>query len=258
MIKLVIFDWAGTTVDFGSMAPVNAIEQLFNEYEIPVTDEEIRKPMGTEKREHLSTMLGFDRIRDAWVEKFTSAPSEEDVDKMYARFKEILIEGIPDNSHVKPGTVETVAQLRERGIKIGTTTGYNREMAQLAANTAKAEGFDPDFTATVTDTNNIGRPFPYMIFKNMEALNVLSVKEVVKVGDTLTDIEEGINAGAIAIGLIEGSSQLGLKESELNALSAEAKDARFAEVREAYKQVGAHYVVDTMSDLIEIIDNLNK
>ena len=73
-IKAVIFDWAGTTVDYGCMAPVQAFVEVFKQYGIEPTMEEVRKPMGMLKIDHIRTMLQMERICGLWVEKYGKEP----------------------------------------------------------------------------------------------------------------------------------------------------------------------------------------
>lgn len=144
------------------------------------------------------------------------------------------------------------------GIKIGSTTGYNQQMANLVNDAAKEQGLVVDALVNVSDTNDIGRPYPYMIFKCMEELEIVSVDQVMKVGDTTVDIEEGINAGIYSVGLIEGSSQLGLDEDEVKALSASEKEERYPQVKEAYEKAGAHEVVTSLADIADLVERLNQ
>lgn len=67
--KAVIFDWAGTTVDYGCFAPVQAFVEVFCHFGIEPTMEEVRKPMGMLKRDHIRTMLQMKRIFGLWKEK---------------------------------------------------------------------------------------------------------------------------------------------------------------------------------------------
>lgn len=62
-IKVIIFDWAGTTVDYGCFAPVRAFMEVFKEYGIEPTMEEVREPMGMLKIDHIRTMLNMPRIK---------------------------------------------------------------------------------------------------------------------------------------------------------------------------------------------------
>ena len=66
-IEAVIFDWAGTTVDFGCFAPVQAFIQAFQEFGITPMVEEVRKPMGMLKRDHIKTMMNMERIHQEWI-----------------------------------------------------------------------------------------------------------------------------------------------------------------------------------------------
>ena len=61
-IEAVIFDWAGTTVDFGSTAPVQAFIEAFGKFGIAPTLEEVREPMGMPKWDHIHKMMQMDRI----------------------------------------------------------------------------------------------------------------------------------------------------------------------------------------------------
>src|SRR5690625_426637 len=96
--------------------------------------------------------------------------------------------------------METVDKLRERNIKIGSTTGYTRKMMDVAEEHAKHKGYTPDFLVCADEVKR-GRPFPYMVFQNMIQLEVFPPAQVVKVGDTTSDIKEGKNAGVWSIGV---------------------------------------------------------
>ena len=102
MIEAVILDWAGTTVDFGSMAPVEAFRESFAQYGIEVTNEEIRKPMGMLKIDHIRTMLNMPRIYDVFCEVYGRAFEEADVQAIYASFHGHLMQAISAHTKVKP------------------------------------------------------------------------------------------------------------------------------------------------------------
>ena len=84
--QLVIFDWAGTTVDYGCFAPVNAFALAFQKFGVTPTVEEIRAPMGMLKRDHIRTMLAMPAIRQQWEEK-QGAFDEAAVEKFTASLK---------------------------------------------------------------------------------------------------------------------------------------------------------------------------
>ena len=84
-IEAVIFDWAGTTVDYGCFAPVQVFVEVFRHVGIEPTMEEVREPMGMLKRDHIKTMLHMERIHKLWLEKYEREFTEEDIDSMYIR-----------------------------------------------------------------------------------------------------------------------------------------------------------------------------
>ena len=188
MIQAVIFDWAGTTVDYGCFAPVQAFQEAFAHHGVPVTLEETRKPMGMLKRDHIRTMLRMERIARAWEETHGRPAGEEDVEAVYALFEPKLFSILDRFSTPKPFAVETAAALREMGLKIGSTTGYTDSMMHIVAPKAARLGYAPDFWISPDGVGGRGRPYPYMIFANMQALGLTAVGNVVKVGDTISDI----------------------------------------------------------------------
>ena len=225
----IIFDWAGTTVDYGCFAPVKAFIEAFEHYGITPTLEEVRKPMGMLKIDHVRTMLSMERISRLWEEKQGKKWTEEDVRKVY-ELSESKILGIVENyGEPKPYVVETVEKLRKMGLKIGSTTGY-------------------------TSTNKKGRPYPYMIFRNMEKLELKDVSRVMKVGDTVSDILEGKNAGLVTVGVLEGSSVMGLTREEYEALTEEEREAADKKAEKTYLDAGADYVVRDVRGILDLLE----
>lgn len=147
-------------------------------------------------------------------------------------------------------------ELRNAGIQIGSTTGYNDKMMAIVAPAAKEAGYEPDFMITPDSTEGKGRPYPYMMFRNMEALGVASVAEVAKVGDTVSDIKEGKNAGAFTIGVIEGSSELAMTQEEFEALSEAEREEACANVAETFRNAGADAIIRNFSELPALIRQL--
>ncbi|MGL4403020.1 MAG: phosphonoacetaldehyde hydrolase, partial [Fusobacteriaceae bacterium] len=202
-IEGVIFDWAGTTVDYGCFAPLEVFLKVFNEAGIEITLEEARKPMGILKVEHTRALLEMDRIKGLWQEKYGREYQEEDLRRLYSRFEEILFENLENFSTPIPGVLKLMERLRKKGIKIGSTTGYTKEMLDIVAENAEKQGYKPDFRITATEVP-AGRPYPYMIYKNMIELELPDRKAVIKIGDTISDIKEGKGAGVWAVGILKG------------------------------------------------------
>ncbi len=251
--KAVIFDWAGTTVDYGCFAPVQAFVEVFRHFGIEPTMEEVREPMGMLKRDHIRTMLQMERISSLWEEKYGKQWTEEDVDKLYSIFEEKLLSILDGFADVKPYVLETIEELRKREIKIGSTTGYTDKMMEIVVPKAKENGYEPDAWFSPNAVGEFGRPYPYMIFKNMQTLGIMSVEQVMKVGDTISDIKEGKNAGVYTVGVIEGSSEIGLSQKEYETLEEAEKEKLVNQVREKFFQAGADAVILNMKELLELL-----
>lgn len=256
--EAVIFDWAGTTVDFGCFAPVQAFISAFERFGITPTVDEVRKPMGMLKRDHIKTMMNMDRIHNEWKKVHGREFTEEDVDKVYQYSEEVIMELLYNFADVKPYVIETVQKLRDMGMKIGSTTGYTDEMMEIVVPKAKENGYSPDFWCSPNSVGNMGRPYPYMIFKNLQELKVTSVNKAVKVGDTVADIKEGLAAGMLSVGIIEGSSIMGLSEPEYNALSDVEKEKACEAVKEVYRRCNADYIIRNISELPDLLEGLSK
>ena len=252
-IEAVIFDWAGTTVDFGSFAPVRAFISAFEKFEITPTVEEVRKPMGMLKKEHIRTMMNMERIHNEWIHIWDRDFTEEDIEQIYECSERGIMDILEAYTDIKPYVLETIKELREEGIKIGSTTGYTDEMMAVVASKAREQGYEPDYWCSPNAVDNLGRPYPYMIFRNMQELKVTSVHNVVKIGDTVADIKEALAAGVTAIGVIEGSSIMALSQAEYEALSDEEKDAQCQRVQAVYKACGADYVIRNLSELPQLL-----
>lgn len=251
--EAVIFDWAGTTVDYGCFAPVQVFTEVFKNAGVEPTMEEVREPMGMLKWAHIRTMLEMPRIKEAWKELYGREPEDADADKMYESYEPSLLGILDQYSAPKPYVLETVKALRDKGIKIGSTTGYTDVMMQVVVPKAKELGYEPDCWFSPDSTGGMGRPYPYMIFRNMEELNVSSVDKVIKVGDTISDIREGKNAGVFTIGILEGSSLVGLSQAEYESLPEEEKEKVLKEAEEKYKEAGADAVVRDIRGILEYI-----
>jgi len=257
-IEGIIFDWAGTAVDFGCFAPVNVFIDIFKNVGIEVTMEEARAPMGMLKIDHIRAMLSMPRISALWEEEFGRTFNEQDVEKLYAEFEPALLSSLKEYTDPIPGVVKTVETLRNQGLKIGSTTGYTQSMMDVVVPHARNKGYSPDFYITPDGTNSFGRPYPYMIYRNMEELKLSASWKVVKVGDTISDIKEGVNAGVWSVGVIMGSSEMGLSFDEFNALTNEEKASIISKTEKSFIQNGANFTIQSISELPHLVEKINS
>ncbi|MED0675922.1 MULTISPECIES: phosphonoacetaldehyde hydrolase [Aneurinibacillus] len=257
MIQAVIFDWAGTMIDYGCFAPLAAFMEAFKHKGVEITVEEAREPMGLLKREHIAAICAMERVAGAWEEKHGKRPDHADIDELYADFEARLFSVLANHAKPVPGAVQLVNRLREQGMKIGSTTGYTTDMMHVIVPKAKKHGYEPD-TLVTPDEVPAGRPFPWMCYTNAMRLGVYPMWRIVKVGDTLSDIQEGRNAGAWTVGVIKGSSELGMTEEEVHACDTDVLSRKMTDVRDRFLHAGAHFVIETIGELEEVIAEINE
>lgn len=254
-IEAVLLDWAGTTMDFGCMAPAVVFVEVFKRQQVPITMEEARAPMGAHKRVHIQRISELDTVRKRWQEAHGRAPNDDDVSAMFAEFVPLQLECLSNYSTLIPGTLEAIAALRKRGIKIGSTSGYLTEMMKINQADAKRQGYEPDVTVCASDVP-AGRPYPYMCLQNVIKLGVSTVQACVKIDDTVPGVEEGLNAGMWTIGLAVSGNEVGMLLDEWQALPAVEQKAKRQRATLRMQQCGAHYTVDTIADIMPCIDDI--
>jgi phosphonoacetaldehyde hydrolase len=252
-VKAVILDWAGTTVDHGSLAPVRVLQEVFAKRGVPISEEEARHDMGVLKIDHIRKILFGKDVATRWNKAVGHDPTEADVDSLFANFVPLQLECLVKYSTVIDGVAETVARLRERGIKIGSTTGYTRAMLEMILHPAAAQGYAPDCAITPDDVG-AGRPYPWMIFANAIRMQVEPLEAIVKIGDTPVDIEEGLRAGVWTVGVARTGNMVGLSAEDFGALAPTEKATRLENARTALSAAGAHEVINAVSDCEAAID----
>jgi phosphonoacetaldehyde hydrolase len=254
-VEAVLLDWAGTTMDFGCVAPAVVFVEVFKRERVPITMEEARVPMGAHKRVHIQRITELDAVRRRWQEVHGRLPADDDVERMFRAFVPLQLECLSTYSALIPGTLEVVAELRRRGIRIGSTTGYTTEMMAINLGDAKRQGYEPDSTVCASDVP-AGRPAPYMCLQNAINLRVTTVEACIKVDDTVPGVEEGLNAGMWTVGLAVSGNEVGLTLAEWQALPAAEQALRRERAHRRMAQAGAHHVVDTIADLIPCVDDI--
>ena len=256
-IEMVVFDWAGTTVDYGCFAPVKVFIEVFKESGINVTLEEARAPMGLLKIDHIKAMLSGERVSKLWNEKFGRPWNSNDVNNLYHSFEKKLFTILADYTTPVPNCVETIKELRDMGLKIGSTTGYTKAMMDIVVPGAKEKGYSPDYYITPNSVP-AGRPNPYMIYQNMINLSVADTDCVIKVGDTISDIKEGRNAKVWTVGILKGSSELGLTEEEVKNMDGNELNLKLEQVTKKMLEAGAHIVIEDISKVPMVVEIINK
>lgn len=256
-IECILMDWAGTAVDYGCFAPVASFMSAFAEKGLAIDVAQTRKPMGLPKIQHIRELLTMPEVNKQFTERYQRAWTEEDVVELNHLFEKYLFASLTEYTDPIPGVIATLEKLRADGLKIGSTTGYTSEMMGVVLPAALSKGYRVDYCATPNQLP-AGRPAPYMIFENLTKLAVPCLDTVVKVGDTIADIQEGVNAKVWSVGIILGSNEMGLTEAEVKAMPAAELESRMNEVRQRMLAAGASYVIRSIEELPALIETINS
>ncbi len=247
-IEAIVFDWAGTMVDFGCRAPVRALQSVLAAHHIDASEAEVRADMGKAKHAHLAALLDIPRLASQWRAATGRDVAPGDIDMLHDEVGPLMIAAAAECAELIPGALYTLAWARGRAIKIGSNTGYTREMMNAIVPAAAAQGYVPDMIVCSGETAE-GRPAPLMLWKIMAELGVWPASACVKVDDAPVGIAEARNAGTWAVGVAASGNGVGLDAAGLAALPPAIREARVGEARAALLAAGAHLVIDSVADL---------
>ena len=256
-LKAVILDWAGTTMHYGCFAPAVVFMEVYRRQGVDITIDQAREPMGAHKKVHIRLVSQIEAVAQKWEQVHGRRPAEEDIDAMFSDFVPLQLACLAQYADLIPGTVETVGEFRRRGLQIGSTTGYTEDMMKILLQEAAQRGYVPDSSVCATQVP-AGRPHPWMCLQNAMNLQIYPMEAFVKIGDTLPDIAEGLNAGMWTIGLAKTGNEMGLTEEQVAALPAGVQQAKLARACQRMRQAGAHYVVDGIADVLPLLDDINS
>jgi len=250
--KAVVFDWAGTMVDFGSFAPMGAFVEAFKQFGITATIAQARTPMGALKWDHIQAMLTMPEIADQWRATHGAPPVKDDVDRIYNVFVPMNEEVVADYAELVPGAKDTVDTLRAMGLKIGSTTGYTRSIMERVLPIARQQGYAPD-NLVCSDDLPEGRPGPLGMYQCFIDLVVYPPEAVLKVDDTAPGIQEGTAAGCVTVGVALSGNAVGKTPDELARLPDKEVQTLRAHATRVLVEAGAHHVIDSVADLPQLI-----
>lgn len=259
-IKGVIFDWGGTVVDCGVCAPIYTFVELFKAENVEITEDEARAIFGSNRKANIAQILDKEAVRKRWfTAKDGTHPTSDDVDRMYDKFVPQVLMSLQKYSNVIDGVTQTVKQLKKApyNLKIGSTTGYPKQVLNTLLHASASQGFTPDASVCLGEVPE-ANPSPFMLWLCATRLQIFPIESIIKVDDSMNGIYEGLLAGSWTVGVAKTSSYVGLNEQQLEELTANEMKLKLNRAYEALSNSGAHYVIDTIKDLPSVIDDINR
>ncbi len=259
-VKAVVLDWSGTTADAYVLAPAVVFVDVFKKHGVEISMPEARGPMGLRKDLHINALTEVPEIRERWKGVLGKYPDQDDVDRMFADFVPMQLECLRQYTTLLPGVAETTQKLqKDYGIKIGSSTGFVRSMVDILEEDAKKQGYTPDASVAGDEVEHGARPKPFMVYRNLDMLDVHPIQSVIKVDDTVSGVGEALEAGCWGVGIARYSNYMNIDTLEqAESLSEEEIQRRLVQTREILRKAGAHYVIDELTQLPEVVDDVNE
>ena len=257
-VKALILDWSGTTADAYVLAPAMVFVDVFKKHCVEISMAEARGPMGLRKDLHIKALTEVPEIARRWEKVHGKQPGQEEVDAMFADFVPMQLACLREYTALLPGVAETTQRLQAEGIKLGSSTGFIRAMVDILEEDAKKQGYVPDASVAGDEVVNGARPKPFMVYRNLDLLDVHPIQSVVKVDDTVSGVGEALEAGCWGVGIARYSNYMDIDNLEHERSLSEAEmQRRLAFTRETLRKAGAHYVVDTFDELPGVVEDVN-
>ena len=220
---------------------------------------EARGPMGLRKDLHIKALTEVPELRHRWKEIKGKDPDQGDVDAMFADFVPMQLDCLRQYTGLLPGVAEVVQRLQKQGIKIGSTTGFVRPMVDILEEDAKKQGYVPDASVAGDEVEHGARPKPFMVYKNLDMMDVHPIQSVIKVDDTISGIGEALEAGCWGVGVSRYSNYMDVDSlADAESLSDEEMARRLDHTNEILQKAGAHYVIDSLADIEPVIEDVNR
>ena len=257
-VQALVLDWSGTIADAYVIAPAVVFVEVFANQGVEISMEEARGPMGLRKDLHIKELTEDPVIAARWESIKGKAPDQSDVDAMFADFVPAQLDCLRKYTTALPGVLDVLNDLQKQGLKIGASTGFVRSMVDILLEDTIKQGFTPDATVAGDEVIHGARPAPHMVWKNLDLMGISEIKSVVKCDDTVSGVGEALNAGCWGVGLVRYSNYMNINSLEEEATLSDAEIARrMAHTRKILEQSGAHYVIDSLADLPEVLEDIN-
>ena len=257
-VKGIVLDWSGTTADAYVLAPAVVFVEVFKKHGVEISMAEARGPMGLRKDLHIKELTQVPEIAERWKGVHGSYPDQGSVDAMFADFVPMQLACLREYTALLPHVAEVTQKFQKDGIKIGSSTGFVRSMVDILEVDAKTQGYTPDASVAGDEVEHGARPKPFMVYRNLDLMDIHPIQSVVKVDDTVSGVGEALEAGCWGVGIARYSNYMDIDSmAHYESLSEAEIERRLMATREILRKAGAHYVIDTFDQLPEVIADVN-
>ena len=259
-IRACIFDLGGTIVDRYSVSPFFSLKRAFMKNNIKISDRVILKDMGMSKNEHIRKILSDKYVERNWFLEYGKFPEPNDTDMIYEDFK-IEQNKLSKVINILPETKSTFEYLKERNVKIGITTGFDKENMDLILSRMEDYGLHVDGAVSSTCLLR-SRPYPDMMNKLKGDFNIENNYQIVKFDDTPIGIKEAKNGGFWSVGVVKWSTLMEIVEPEdvmgVGLMASDEYNKRLMNARKTLIDSEADFVVNDLTEINNVFKEVHR
>ena len=259
-IRACVFDLGGTIVDRYSVSPFFSLKRAFMKNNIKISDRVILKDMGMSKSEHIGKILCDNYVQRDWFLEYDKYPDPNDADMIYEDFK---VEQNKESKviNILPETKSTFEYLKERNVKIGITTGFDKDNMDLILSRMEDEGLYVDGSVSSTCLLR-SRPYPDMMNKLKEDFKIENNYQIVKFDDTPIGIKEANNGDYWSVGVVKWSTLMEIVEPEdvmgVGLMASDEYNKRLMNARKTLIDSEADFVVNDLTKINDVFREVHR
>lgn len=259
-IRACIFDLGGTIVDRYSVSPFFSLKRAFMKNNIKISDRVILKDMGMSKSGHIGKILSDNYVQRNWFQEYDKYPDPNDTDMIYEDFK-IEQNKLSKVINILPETKSTFEYLKERNVKIGITTGFDKENMDLILSRMEDEGLYVDGSVSSTCLLR-SRPYPDMMNKLKEDFKIKNNYQIVKFDDTPIGIKEANNGDFWSVGVVKWSTLMEIVEPEdvmgVGLMASDEYNKRLMNARKTLIDSEADFVIHDLNEINDVFREVHR
>ena len=260
MIRACVFDLGGTIVDRYCATPLFSIKRAFLRNRINIPERVILKDMGMSKNKHIGKILFDNYVQKKWFNEYGKFPDSLDCDIIYEDFKTLQNVNSKEIT-ILPETAHAFEYLKKMDVKIGVTTGFDKENMDIILSMMEDEGLYVDGAVSSTCLSR-SRPYPDMINKLKKDFEIENDYQLIKFDDTPVGIKEANNGGFWSVGVTKWSSLMEIVEPEdimgNGLMSSDEYRCKLDKTRESLIKSGADLVIHDLNEINMVLREIHR
>ncbi|MCB9638670.1 MAG: phosphonoacetaldehyde hydrolase [Myxococcales bacterium] len=257
-VKAVVLDLEGTSIDHGGLGLAKALIELFQRYQVSLPMDRAHTPHALLKEVHLQRLFQTPSIAEQWRKQHQSLPDGAKLQSLVDELQQIQLSHTTQTAQLLPGVASSVQKWQQAGILISAVSSETEVITQAHIQHAATQGFQPDCAISIDQipSTQPTAPAPWLIAQSAMLLEVYPWESIVSIGDTVDDIEAGLNAGVWTVGIVQTGREMGLTAQEFQAMPSEQRQDLIAEIKHRMYRSGAHFVVNTFDQCNIVLDEI--